>query len=168
MGRDRAFCPRKNQSQVSIHAPAWGATSIIGAKAAGLAFQFTRPHGARPLGSAVGEISVEVFQFTRPHGARPARLILVKASSPFQFTRPHGARPLSVAAASSFDEFQFTRPHGARLQCKRDLRPQSVSIHAPAWGATFGVPHIRRTCLVSIHAPAWGATACGQALTSQT
>ena len=33
-----------------------------------------------------------------------------------------------------------------------------VSIHAPAWGATFDVVGIRGDYSVSIHAPAWGAT----------
>ena len=38
-------------------------------------------------------------------------------------------------------------------------RGNYISIHAPAWGATFdgigGFPYI----WISIHAPAWGATA---------
>ena len=35
-----------------------------------------------------------------------------------------------------------------------------VSIHAPAWGATYmGAAGMHHQALVSIHAPAWGATA---------
>ena len=34
-----------------------------------------------------------------------------------------------------------------------------VSIHAPAWGATFIPVFPKATSPVSIHAPAWGATA---------
>ena len=34
----------------------------------------------------------------------------------------------------------------------------SVSIHAPAWGATVPFSEIYLVTLVSIHAPAWGAT----------
>ncbi len=33
-----------------------------------------------------------------------------------------------------------------------------VSIHAPAWGATFNKGYSLKECAVSIHAPAWGAT----------
>ena len=33
-----------------------------------------------------------------------------------------------------------------------------VSIHAPAWGATFYLSFCFICCVVSIHAPAWGAT----------
>ena len=36
--------------------------------------------------------------------------------------------------------------------------PQSVSIHAPAWGATRWPDAKKAEELVSIHAPAWGAT----------
>ena len=34
----------------------------------------------------------------------------------------------------------------------------SVSIHAPAWGATKKIAQQEREIEVSIHAPAWGAT----------
>ncbi len=34
----------------------------------------------------------------------------------------------------------------------------AVSIHAPAWGATHTLCRCSRPCCVSIHAPAWGAT----------
>ena len=34
----------------------------------------------------------------------------------------------------------------------------SVSIHAPAWGATDALFIARENAKVSIHAPAWGAT----------
>ena len=34
----------------------------------------------------------------------------------------------------------------------------NVSIHAPAWGATFSRRISLGVSLVSIHAPAWGAT----------
>ena len=33
-----------------------------------------------------------------------------------------------------------------------------VSIHAPAWGATFALGGVFLGLKVSIHAPAWGAT----------
>ncbi len=55
--------------------------------------------------------------------------------------------------------FQSTRPRGAR---RRGLVEGHVtvvvSIHAPAWGATFAVSVAQPLDQVSIHAPAWGAT----------
>ena len=56
--------------------------------------------------------------------------------------------------------FQFTPPRGGRQlgesrYCEVDL----ISIHAPAWGATYtGDAHPRPSERISIHAPAWGAT----------
>ena len=38
----------------------------------------------------------------------------------------------------------------------------TVSIHAPAWGATVAADGVLQLAQVSIHAPAWGATTRGQ------
>ena len=35
---------------------------------------------------------------------------------------------------------------------------KSISIHAPAWGATKSLRHLEWSQYISIHAPAWGAT----------
>ncbi len=56
-------------------------------------------------------------------------------------------------------KFQFTHPRGVRrlvvgIGCEGGL----VSIHAPAWGATYSMVRKYFCNLVSIHAPAWGAT----------
>ena len=80
--------------------------------------------------------------------------------------------------------FQSTHPRGVRLAgSKAQTLLVEVSIHAPAWGATYwaarlakvwkmfqsthprGVrllrlDHPREAVAVSIHAPAWGATCC--------
>ena len=36
--------------------------------------------------------------------------------------------------------------------------PESISIHAPAWGATVALLFTETELGISIHAPAWGAT----------
>ena len=43
--------------------------------------------------------------------------------------------------------------------CVSCLQLHCVSIHAPAWGATWAHTFFRYLTTVSIHAPAWGATA---------
>ena len=77
---------------ISIHAPAWGATVDDLPRADVLAFQSTRPRGAR-LTMRVTRSGSLAFQSTRPRGARHDIL------------------------------------HGRRIQ-------PTISIHAPAWGAT--------------------------------
>ena len=57
------------------------------------------------------------------------------------------------------DPFQSTRPRGARPPNDFiELGNSSVSIHAPAWGATRLTAQRVAVVDVSIHAPAWGAT----------
>ena len=56
-------------------------------------------------------------------------------------------------------EFQSTHPRGVRLAALLGLSIRvTVSIHAPAWGATTSIWQARNSRPVSIHAPAWGAT----------
>ena len=91
---------------------------------------------------------------------------------------------MSKYSANLF-KFQSTHPRGVRhMYAKEDLFVTMVSIHAPAWGATYSLPSCFHTstcfnprtrvgcdrqvyfCVVidqrvSIHAPAWGATSHG-------
>ena len=57
--------------------------------------------------------------------------------------------------------FQFTRPQGARPFSFMPDEDTPVSIHAPARGATEGLPRADGRAAVSIHAPARGATSTG-------
>ena len=69
MGSDRpeahVFCGL----DVSIRAPAWGATDAVGGNACLQLFQFALPHGER-LRLLVGLASQWRFQFALPHGER--------------------------------------------------------------------------------------------------
>ena len=56
--------------RVSIRAPAWGATCIVWMASTMLSFQSTRPRGARPSPRNVRPCPL-LFQSTRPRGARP-------------------------------------------------------------------------------------------------
>ncbi len=114
-GRDPVSSPSKPQENVSIHAPARGATASLAASSPySLPFQSTRPHGARQVSSTLRDLPC-LFQSTRPHGARPVEETLQIREGKFQSTRPHGAR------------HEVTMTH--------NLLPE-VSIHAPARGAT--------------------------------
>ena len=75
MGSDLNAGSTAPAAGVSIHAPAWGATT------------------ARPLSSRQ-----TAFQFTLPHGERLCPLVSVRTVTSFQFTLPHGER-LRVSTA---------------------------------------------------------------------
>ena len=143
--------------QVSIHAPARGATSSSGMAGSGLTFQFTRPRGARPrsVGNRVQPrvsihapargatdgfhrvMAAKQFQFTRPRGARRPRHFSPRRNSRFNSRAREGRDDGARMGVPSCRLFQFTRPRGARLQVRYLRRLLvSVSIHAPARGAT--------------------------------
>ena len=74
-------------------------------------------------------------------------------------TRPRGARPDIAAVAYGLGSVSIHAPawgatRGWGISPGRD----TVSIHAPAWGATRKGQAIAPAVRVSIHAPAWGAT----------
>mgnify|MGYP000986548989 CR=1 FL=1 len=63
------------------------------------------------------------------------------------------------AMIEEVSEFQSTHPQGVRLyNFVWQVALYSVSIHAPAGGATFSVKIKLNYTIVSIHAPAGGAT----------
>ena len=135
---------RANPVDVSIHAPARGATTDVGAGEpkpycfnprtrtgcdaiavaidAGTAmFQSTHPHGVRRR-KWVGWDCAQGFQSTHPHGVRRKRREADMAKKPFQSTHPHGVRPDDALVASEIIEFQSTHPHGVR-------RPNTLVIY---------------------------------------
>ena len=182
MGRDGQRRYRRMEPlEVSIHAPAWGATSGLLHRSASRCCFNPRARMGRDPQIRVTRQPCCQFQSTRPHGARRPTFVGKTGEELFQSTRPHGARLARVSWGRQSRRFQSTRPHGARhghpgLGHVAGL----VSIHAPAWGATVPVrqvgrqvsfqstrPHGARRAhggerggqeLVSIHAPAWGAT----------
>ena len=60
----------RSRSPVSIHAPAWGATGYVHADVLPQGFQSTHPHGVRLL-RVLRLITTTSFQSTHPHGVRP-------------------------------------------------------------------------------------------------
>ncbi len=120
--RTRVGCDSENSgdvlaaSCVSIHAPAWGATSRC----------------------AAWVLEIDEFQSTHPRGVR--RLSShsdFSASREFQSTHPRGVRPNTIYDNCIYCCFN---PR-TRVGCDAsDWIPRvcvkQVSIHAPAWGAT--------------------------------
>ena len=104
-----------HKSNVSIHAPAWGATS-------------NSHHSYYILIS---------FNPRARVGRDKIKKAMVKQYGKFQSTRPRGARHICCYGYFILEEVSIHAPAwGATrlLPTERDAR--SVSIHAPAWGAT--------------------------------
>ena len=121
-------------------------------------FQFTRPRGARRL-SVSKSTKKPVFQFTRPRGARLAEAARRNLTEDGFNSRAREGRDKAVADGFGAGAmFQFTRPRGARLKgfadCVRQARFNSRAREGRDASAVR--PCARRT--VSIHAPARGAT----------
>ena len=77
----------------------------------------------------------------------------------FQSTHPCGVRQNKYKEYVGDIMFQSTHPCGVRQTHTHLIRhAQSVSIHAPVWGATRLLRLVLRLFRVSIHAPVWGAT----------
>ena len=173
---------RAGGNDVSIHAPAWGATLVdILKDTHEIEFQSTHPRGVRPGRARPHALSTfcfnprtrvgcddllfpardggVMFQSTHPRGVRRHSPGCAGAPARFQSTHPRGVRHDRGLTRKDQRMFQSTHPRGVRHRHPRDhQQPEQVSIHAPAWGATNGDLRARLASLVSIHAPAWGAT----------
>ena len=159
------LCGYQNQFlRVSIHAPAWGATLSSAELGKSLSeFQSTRPRGARPCVGERYDWCLSVSIHAPAWGATAHRSTIAATNVMFQSTRPRGARHCTIyrtpgQGGGGFNprarvgrdrtievtlprltlRFQSTRPRGARLYAIAFyLLLQTVSIHAPAWGATI-------------------------------
>ena len=105
--------------QVSIHAPARGATIAAAAQQQrnivsihAPARGATRPHRR--------VVPPRRFQSTRPRGARRATVFSAARQRQFQSTRPRGARPGRTGEKYGIIAFQSTRPRGARRRARND------------------------------------------------
>ena len=121
---------------VSIHAPAWGATSRTPTSTPSCSCFNPRARVGRDVAAGDHAVRLQVSIHAPARGAtlveqRRATVLVVSIHAP---------------------------AWGATLCQVRMLRGEGVSIHAPAWGATFVPKGAELGQRVSIHAPAWGAT----------
>ena len=136
MGSDLVAITAIAAPRVSIHAPAWGATCR-------LCLASTPQAGFNPR-SRMG--SDQVFKNIRfLFASFNPRSRMGSDHSPRTFIQP----PLSFNPRSRM---------GSDGMAHILLDLSTVSIHAPAWGATDTYTPLFCPLAVSIHAPAWGAT----------
>ena len=149
---------------VSIHAPAWGATtSPRPSTRCTPQFQFTLPRGER-LSAPIMPSSTSSFNSRSRVGSDTTAARVKAQGVSFNSRSRVGSDGAIEATYNTIVQFQFTLPRGERLRLRQSAQGVViVSIHAPAWGATRGERlRLRQSAqgvvIVSIHAPAWGAT----------
>ena len=136
MGSDQSTHTPPLHGGISIHAPAWGATSM------GLAMP----------------VNPSLFQSTLPHGERPRRRPWSSRRWNFNPRSRMGSDPLDHHHIRQ-QQISIHAPAWGATRLPDDLFHQiPISIHAPAWGATLGIQSSGTEKKISIHAPAWGAT----------
>ena len=143
---------------VSIHAPARGATRRITTLKTTQQFQSTHPHGVRHKFTHFITASGR-FQSTHPHGVRQNSAsgfpgyscfnprtrtgcdvygsACPKCSAGFQSTHPHGVRPFIDWFFTPFTGFNPRTRTGCDVYSPGVELRRPVSIHAPARGATW-------------------------------
>src|SRR5947209_6754964 len=91
-GGDKRKMAGSHSAEASIHAPARGATLILGLSASPMMFRSTPPHGGRPLNHG-DKLTLIGFRSTPPHGGRRLHFQGFTSSGLFRSTPPHGGRP---------------------------------------------------------------------------
>ena len=143
-------------------------------------FQSTLPHGERrssrrifparkyfnprsrmgsdeicPVTSAKEFISIHAPRM----GSDPPIRAKMTTSHIFQSTLPHGERQIAILGIPLLITISIHAPAwGATSMFVIASNDISISIHAPAWGATLYTGGVPLCLYISIHAPAWGAT----------
>ena len=145
---------------ISIHAPAGGATPISG-RCGGLSVPY---FNSRPCGRgdqvAIPVLLLPSISIHAPAGGATRSRQSSSVCRQFQFTPLREGRPVSGNTVSARLRHFNSRPCGRGDQClgKFLVGGISISIHAPAGGATRNVGDQLAVHNISIHAPAGGAT----------
>ena len=147
----------KYYCNVSIHAPARGATAMNSSLVVGNVFQSTHPHGVRPAHIICWSTPVS-FQSTHPHGVRRLLMLRVGRTCSFNPRTRMGCDFCHFMGCTMTNGFNPRTRMGCDVAQIPVRAVDVVSIHAPAWGATVYTSRYVFPLRVSIHAPAWGAT----------
>ena len=162
MGCDGQGSDKRHQRAISIHAPTWGATRDgIAGKLSERNFNPRTHVGCdRLIERARYEVRISIHAPT--WGATSKTLIYIMTNCHFN-PRTHVGCDVRRQPLLRASIFQSTHPRGVRRRhSDKFYREQSISIHAPTWGATRPLPRLLLFYFISIHAPTWGATPRGR------
>ena len=117
-----------------------------------------RARGGRDWDKKRKQHTGQMFQSTRLRGARQTWQNFKAAIQQFQSTRPRGARPLTDLPGIVNFEFQSTRPRGARQEPMPEILEGGCFNPRARGGRDHPTTAFEAFSTVSIHAPAGGAT----------
>ncbi len=145
--------------EISIHAPARGATSSKNGHFPTMEFQSTLPRGERPIRPSPLLSGHDNFNPRSREGSDLFGFLQIQCREDFNPRSREGSDGYSRNGDYSREGFQSTLPRGERPPPGQDfLLLGGISIHAPARGATRRCWRCSETLSISIHAPARGAT----------
>ena len=158
-GSDRAASSNKEKRyQISIHAPARGATRCSPFRLADHnTFQSTLPRGERLLQASV-LTSIVHFNPRSREGSDHGRFTTMETHGYFNPRSREGSDEDGTKGLALQENFNPRSREGS--DCVRWIKQyvKDISIHAPARGATHSGLLPFRSAPISIHAPARGAT----------
>ena len=130
-----------HEHNVSIHAPAWGATQRLSSLLYTCLFQSTHPHGVRRR-TAPFLFTTLKFQSTHPHGVRLVKEEIDNVCARFNPRTRMGCDTVPTLLTISDTMFQSTHPHGVRpigIVCSLIIRSfQSTHPHGVRhWGVYY-------------------------------
>ena len=167
-------------TQVSIHAPAWGATRGVRLPLLRYGVSIHAPAwGATVVGRTFGHCCR--FQSTHPHGVRRNPAFNYQFQNTVSIHAPAWGATSMPPKRTTLSEFQSTHPHGVRrfvsggmrsiplrfnprtrMGCDKTFVPKAYEVPCfnprTRMGCDVHKWVKRRNDVVSIHAPAWGAT----------
>ena len=145
---------------ISIHAPAKGATTISPSSDVMQSFQSTLPRRERPIDLQREEKLTGISIHAPAKGATGGATVKYTRYCGISIHAPaKGATKRKPTADQQTDHFNPRSREGSDLQvAKSNPANQGISIHAPAKGATHRPRLVRVRQQISIHAPAKGAT----------
>ncbi len=112
-GRQAQIVTFRRFNAVSIHAPAWGATSAANRQPGRIGFRSTPPHGGRHLPTRLPDTTAPVSIHAPAWGATPQQPS-GQGGKPVSIHAPAWGATSTAGCAMALQEFRSTPPHGGR------------------------------------------------------
>ena len=157
-GGRRPPCTHTKTSRISILAPAWGASEWQGIVDAEARFQFSPPRGGRPAELKEEFPGINNFNSRPRVGGVSLGCVVFAHYSGISILAPAWGASTGTEALAVNCQFQFSPPRGGR-PCRRGTWWGRADFNSrPRVGGVAREAMLTRLRSISILAPAWGAS----------